>query len=194
MSHVTHFIAAGCYVSLGNRAKAQELFDALPELLRRKKVGGKDLPTEVWIRKKLEFSKEKQKRHGGDPAKFVECIIISPADVAYSFGTSTTIVTCLVSQQSSQYASIFMVLQLRTILTTSGVVWNTHQCGGTHRCIDRIECVPFPARALIPTLIAKIRRMLNGPHDAIVVLQRGLDAPQTSVHAGPLARVLVVSE
>ncbi|KAJ7869896.1 hypothetical protein B0H14DRAFT_2726703 [Mycena olivaceomarginata] len=81
-SHATYyFIAAGCYVSLGNRAKAQELCDALPELLQRKKVGGKDLPTEVLIRKKLEFYKEKQKRRGGDPAKFVECISISPADV-----------------------------------------------------------------------------------------------------------------
>ncbi|KAJ7081147.1 hypothetical protein B0H15DRAFT_940506 [Mycena belliarum] len=80
-SHATYyFIAAGCYVSMGARAKAQELLDALPELLARKKIGGKDLPTEVLIRKKLEFYKEKQKRRGGDPAKFVECISISPSD------------------------------------------------------------------------------------------------------------------
>ncbi|KAJ7290503.1 hypothetical protein C8J57DRAFT_1276000 [Mycena rebaudengoi] len=80
-SHATYyFIAAGCYLSLGNRAKAQELFDALPELLERKKVGGKDLPTEVLIRKKLVFYKEKQKRRGGDPARFVEAIGISPSD------------------------------------------------------------------------------------------------------------------
>ncbi|KAJ7478215.1 hypothetical protein FB451DRAFT_1241639 [Mycena latifolia] len=80
-SHATYyFIATGCYVSLGNRAKAQELLDALPDLLSRKKMGGKDLPTEVLIRKKVEFYKEKQKRRGGDPAKFVECISVSPAD------------------------------------------------------------------------------------------------------------------
>ncbi|KAK7036209.1 mitochondrial outer membrane protein [Favolaschia claudopus] len=80
-SHATYyFIAAGCYISLGNLTKAQELLDALPELLSKKKVGGKDLPTEVLIRKKLEFYKEKQKRRGGDPAKFAECISISPAD------------------------------------------------------------------------------------------------------------------
>ncbi|KAJ6453252.1 hypothetical protein C8R47DRAFT_249056 [Mycena vitilis] len=80
-SHATYyFIAAGCYVALGNRDKAQELLDALPELLQRKKVGGKDLPTEVLIRKKLDFYKEKQKRRGGDPARFVEAISISPAD------------------------------------------------------------------------------------------------------------------
>ncbi|KAJ7339876.1 hypothetical protein DFH08DRAFT_812255 [Mycena albidolilacea] len=81
LSHATcYFIAAGCYVSLGSRTKAQELFDPLPELLQREKVGGKDLATEVLIRKHLEFSKEKQKRRGGGPTKFVECIGIGPAD------------------------------------------------------------------------------------------------------------------
>ncbi|KAJ7212441.1 hypothetical protein C8J57DRAFT_1398770 [Mycena rebaudengoi] len=35
-------VTAGCYLSLRNRAMAQELFDALPELMERKKVGGKD--------------------------------------------------------------------------------------------------------------------------------------------------------
>ncbi|KAJ7722076.1 hypothetical protein DFH07DRAFT_1067489 [Mycena maculata] len=80
-SHATYyFIAAGCYVSLGNRAKAQELLDAVPDLLSRKKMGGKDLPTEVLIRKKVEFYKEKQKRRGGDPARYVESIYISTAD------------------------------------------------------------------------------------------------------------------
>ncbi|KAF7313045.1 hypothetical protein MKEN_00989500 [Mycena kentingensis (nom. inval.)] len=82
-SHATYyFIAAGCYGALGDKAKAQELYDALPELLgsKGKKVGGKDLPTEVLIRKKLEFYKEKQKRRGGDPAKFGEVVCISSAD------------------------------------------------------------------------------------------------------------------
>ncbi|KAJ6492103.1 hypothetical protein C8R45DRAFT_990405 [Mycena sanguinolenta] len=80
-SHATYcFIAAGCYISLGNRDKAQELLDTVPDLLQRRKVGGKDLPTEVLIRKKVEFYKEKQRRRGGDPARFVECITISTAD------------------------------------------------------------------------------------------------------------------
>lgn len=42
----------GCYVSLGDRVKAKELFDTVPSLLDKRKIGGKDLPTEVWIRKK----------------------------------------------------------------------------------------------------------------------------------------------
>ena len=52
-SHATYyFIAGGCQMSLKNYEKAQKLFDAVPELLEKKKIGGKDLPTEVWIKKK----------------------------------------------------------------------------------------------------------------------------------------------
>ncbi|KAF8664000.1 hypothetical protein AX16_000851 [Volvariella volvacea WC 439] len=70
----------GCHVSLGNLKKAQELFDAIPGLLEAKKLTGKDLPTEVFIKKKLEFYKEKQKRRGGDEKMFVEAMKISPAE------------------------------------------------------------------------------------------------------------------
>lgn len=42
----------GCYFSLGDTQKAQQLLDTIPSLLERKKVGGKDLPTEVFIKKK----------------------------------------------------------------------------------------------------------------------------------------------
>ncbi len=45
----------GCYLSLntpeGTR-KAQEQLDKLPGFLERRKVGGKHLPIEVYIRKK----------------------------------------------------------------------------------------------------------------------------------------------
>ncbi|KAF8830156.1 hypothetical protein HHX47_DHR2000503 [Lentinula edodes] len=60
--------------------KAQGLLDAIPSLLDKRKIGGKELPTEVLIKKKLAFYKKKQKRLGGDEAKFVECIRISPAE------------------------------------------------------------------------------------------------------------------
>ncbi|ESK92762.1 hypothetical protein Moror_15935 [Moniliophthora roreri MCA 2997] len=83
-SHATYyFIAAGCFLSLGNNDKAQELFDTIPELLERKgtgKVGGKPPPTEVLIAKKLEFYKRENKRRGKDEKKFVESIKISPAE------------------------------------------------------------------------------------------------------------------
>ncbi|KAF5389207.1 hypothetical protein D9757_003471 [Collybiopsis confluens] len=92
-SHGTYyFIAAGCHVGLAltdgisseekekHLTRAQELLDTIPSLLDKRKVGGKELPTEVLIKKKLAFYKEKQKRWGGDEKKFVECIRISPAE------------------------------------------------------------------------------------------------------------------
>ncbi|KAI0929242.1 hypothetical protein AcV5_006552 [Taiwanofungus camphoratus] len=80
-SHGTYyFIAAGCYVSLRNHKRAQELLDAIPALLEKKKLGGKDLPTEVFIKKKLTFYKEKQKRMTGVEDDFTQCIRISPAE------------------------------------------------------------------------------------------------------------------
>lgn len=57
-SHATYyFIAAGCHISLKSYDKAQKLLDAIPDLLDKKKIGGKDLPTEVFIKKKRESSK-----------------------------------------------------------------------------------------------------------------------------------------
>lgn len=45
----------GCYLSLETpegRTKARQQLDRLPALLERKKIGGRDLPTEIFIRKK----------------------------------------------------------------------------------------------------------------------------------------------
>ncbi|KAF9449736.1 hypothetical protein P691DRAFT_774496 [Macrolepiota fuliginosa MF-IS2] len=79
-SHATYyFIAAGCHWSLGNHDRAQQLFDAIPGLID-KKIGGKDLPTEVFIKKKIAFYQTKQKRLGKDEARFVEAITISPSE------------------------------------------------------------------------------------------------------------------
>ncbi|KAL5513993.1 hypothetical protein ACEPAG_2754 [Sanghuangporus baumii] len=80
-SHATYYaIAAGCYLSIGNRIKAKELLDRVPELLERTKLHGKDLPTEVLIRKKLAFYKAKAKRNGADESAYVDFIKISPAE------------------------------------------------------------------------------------------------------------------
>jgi hypothetical protein len=43
---------SGCYIALGNYEKAQELLDAVPAAMEKKKISGKDLPTEVFIKKK----------------------------------------------------------------------------------------------------------------------------------------------
>jgi hypothetical protein len=46
----------GCYISLQNYTKAKELFDTIPNLIDRRKINGKELPTEVLIKKKREAS------------------------------------------------------------------------------------------------------------------------------------------
>ncbi|KAF5378316.1 hypothetical protein D9615_008805 [Tricholomella constricta] len=80
-SHGTYyFLAAGCYISLGETSKAQALLDAVPALIEGKKMGGKDLPTEVFIKKKLAFYQEKQKRRGGRMEMWVEVVKISVAE------------------------------------------------------------------------------------------------------------------
>ncbi|KII88264.1 hypothetical protein PLICRDRAFT_175873 [Plicaturopsis crispa FD-325 SS-3] len=79
-SHATYyFIAAGCYVSIGNTVKAQEMLDVIPSLVESRKISGKDLPTEVFIKKKLAFYKQKQKRRGGEEAQYVTSIKIKIA-------------------------------------------------------------------------------------------------------------------
>jgi len=44
----------GCYIALQNYTKAKELFDTIPNLIDRRKINGKELPTEVLIKKKRE--------------------------------------------------------------------------------------------------------------------------------------------
>lgn len=52
-SHATYyFIAAGCQWSLGNFEEAQRLLEATPAQIDKRKIGAKDLPTEVFIKKK----------------------------------------------------------------------------------------------------------------------------------------------
>jgi hypothetical protein len=54
LKHALMMAAAGCYISLGNYTRAQELLDAAPAAMDKKKMSGKDLPTEVFIKKKRE--------------------------------------------------------------------------------------------------------------------------------------------
>jgi hypothetical protein len=44
----------GCYISIKDYATAQLLFDSVPSLLEKRKINGKDLPTEVLIKKKCQ--------------------------------------------------------------------------------------------------------------------------------------------
>ncbi|KAI0056452.1 hypothetical protein BV25DRAFT_1903221 [Artomyces pyxidatus] len=80
-SHATYyFIAAGCHWSLGNFDEAQRLMEAIPGLIDKRKIGGKDLPTEVFIKKKLAFFKSKQVRLTGSEKDYVQAITMNPAE------------------------------------------------------------------------------------------------------------------
>jgi len=66
---------------MGNHKKAQELLDACPALMERRKLGAtKYLPTQVLILRKLEFYKEKQRRRTGSEDNYVESIKISTTE------------------------------------------------------------------------------------------------------------------
>ncbi|KAI9451329.1 hypothetical protein BJY52DRAFT_1298611 [Lactarius psammicola] len=80
-SHATYyFIAAGCQWSLGNFEEAQRLLEATPAQIDKRKIGNKDLPTEVFIKKKLAFWKAKHVRRTGSENNWVRSISISPAE------------------------------------------------------------------------------------------------------------------
>ncbi|KAF8888312.1 hypothetical protein BD779DRAFT_1611355 [Infundibulicybe gibba] len=103
-SHGTYyFIAAGCHVSLGDRTRARELFDAIPGLIDKRKISGKDLPTEVLIKKKLEFYRAKQKRSAAPDAHFVDCIQISPADV---WNTHSRVSTSIAEAHIAEWSAL----------------------------------------------------------------------------------------
>ncbi|KAJ7032573.1 hypothetical protein C8F04DRAFT_958936 [Mycena alexandri] len=174
-SHATYyFIAAGCYVSMGNRDKAQELFDAIPELLTRKKVGGKDLPTEVLIRKKLEFYKEKQKRRGGDPARFVECISISPADVNSVWNTHQRIDDAVAEAHIAELAAFTPPVALAVPSPFLPVVDEKHTPSQDLDTPDE--------RALRALLLGIMHRTLRlyGPARALLEAARGMQGVKIS--------------
>ncbi|KIJ34680.1 hypothetical protein M422DRAFT_181844, partial [Sphaerobolus stellatus SS14] len=76
------YIAAGCYISLGNLAEAKRLLESIPDLLDRKRLGSRfgEPPTEQFIRKKIAFYKKKHARRTGSEDNFVESIRISTAE------------------------------------------------------------------------------------------------------------------
>ncbi|CUA75866.1 Mitochondrial outer membrane protein IML2 [Coprinopsis cinerea okayama7 len=105
-SHATYtYIAAGCYLALSKdklefKAKARALFDSIPNLLDRKKIGGKDLPTEVFIQKKIDFYKRKHVRRAGPGTEndYVESIFISPAEELAIFWNTHSRITPTIAQ------------------------------------------------------------------------------------------------
>ena len=66
----------GCYISLGDREKAKELFGKVPTLLDKRKYGGKELPTEVLIKKQSNYdSSPSQVSRFADRLKNSSCVL-----------------------------------------------------------------------------------------------------------------------
>lgn len=79
-SHATyHFQAAGCYHCLGDYDSSKAIWAMIPGLLDKKKMGGREIPSETFIRKKILQYQQKQQRNKRNEADFVEAISISPA-------------------------------------------------------------------------------------------------------------------
>ncbi|KAG8903672.1 hypothetical protein FRB99_002863 [Tulasnella sp. 403] len=88
-SHATYtYLAAGCYLALGTpegTTKAKALLDTLPSLLAsNRKMGGKDLPTEVFIQRRVSFWKTKSERWTNEGRKgithYIDCVRVNPAE------------------------------------------------------------------------------------------------------------------
>ncbi|KAG1827373.1 outer membrane protein Iml2/Tetratricopeptide repeat protein 39 [Suillus subaureus] len=107
-SHATYyFIAAGCYFSLKDHDRAQNLLDKIPEQLDKRKLSGRDMPTETFIKKKLTFYKRKQARLGGDESRFVEAIKISPAEeIAIFWNTHARIESSVAIAHIQEWSSL----------------------------------------------------------------------------------------
>ncbi|KAG1797508.1 outer membrane protein Iml2/Tetratricopeptide repeat protein 39 [Suillus plorans] len=107
-SHATYyFIAAGCYFSLKDYNRAQKLLDKIPDHLDKRKLSGRDMPTETFIKKKLAFYKRKQARLGGDENRFVEAIRISPAEeIAIFWNTHARIESSIAIAHIQEWSSL----------------------------------------------------------------------------------------
>ncbi|KAG1865241.1 outer membrane protein Iml2/Tetratricopeptide repeat protein 39 [Suillus tomentosus] len=107
-SHATYyFIAAGCYFSLKDYNRAQKLLDKISDQLDKRKLSGRDMPTETFIKKKLAFYKTKQARLGGDENRFVEAIRISPAEeIAIFWNTHARIESSIAIAHIQEWSSL----------------------------------------------------------------------------------------
>jgi len=98
-SHATYyFLAAGCYWSLGKFEEAQNLLEATPAQIDKRKIGNKDLPTEVFIKKKLAFWKAKHMRRTGSEEGWIQSVSISPAEEMAIFWNTHLRITPEVAQ------------------------------------------------------------------------------------------------
>ncbi|TRM65852.1 hypothetical protein BD626DRAFT_546289 [Schizophyllum amplum] len=137
-SHATYyFIAAGAHISAAHEHKdpvrasesmirAQQLLDAIPALLETRKLTGKDLPTEVFIRKKLAFYTTKQRNLGGDPARYAEAVGVSLAEeIGVFWNTHQRIPASVAAAHIKAWAGVEPKVDLEPSSLLLGVVLRT---------------------------------------------------------------------
>ncbi|KAA1469289.1 hypothetical protein DENSPDRAFT_864071 [Dentipellis sp. KUC8613] len=115
-SHGTYyFIAAGCHWQLKNYEEAQQMMDKIPSLIDKKKIGGKDLPTEVFIKKRLAFYKGKQTRLTGSEKDYIQAVRISPAEeLAVFWNTHSRISKSIAEAHIKEWVSLSPPIEIST--------------------------------------------------------------------------------
>ncbi|KAG8746511.1 hypothetical protein FRC10_004645 [Ceratobasidium sp. 414] len=129
-SHATYtFIAAGCYLSLARekpefKTKARALIDLVPQLLDRKKIGGRDLPTEVFIQKRIDFYKRKQARRAGPGTEndYMDSIFISPAEGEHIFRPRNTPRARFADDKASRFDQNWQSAHIANLVVLSPVI------------------------------------------------------------------------
>ncbi|OBZ65787.1 Mitochondrial outer membrane protein IML2 [Grifola frondosa] len=155
--HTTSLLPVCCYISLKDYEKAQRLLDAIPALVDKKKIGGKDLPTEVFIKKKLAFYKEKQQRLTGSEADYVRCIKISPAEELGIFWNTHARIT-----KDAAIAHIVELASLRPLPTILSPLFTTEDSADSPTTVD----LDTPDELAVRSLLLGIVHRTAGEFDA----------------------------
>ncbi|TFY71558.1 hypothetical protein EVG20_g1442 [Dentipellis fragilis] len=115
-SHGTYyFIAAGCHWQLKNYEEAQRMMDKIPSLIDKKKIGGKDLPTEVFIKKRLAFYQGKQTRLTGSDKNYIQAVRISPAEeLGVFWNTHSRISNAIAEAHINEWISLSPPIEIST--------------------------------------------------------------------------------
>ncbi|KZV92878.1 hypothetical protein EXIGLDRAFT_836136 [Exidia glandulosa HHB12029] len=110
-----NFLAAGCYLSAGNRDTAKALLDAIPSLLESKK-GQRELPMEKFIGKKLALYKTKHERQGNASDRdYIDEIAINPA---HELGLFLNVHSHMTSEMSKALIQEWLALTPRSSIVS----------------------------------------------------------------------------
>jgi tetratricopeptide (TPR) repeat protein len=176
-SHATYyFIAAGCHWSLGNFEEAQRLLEATPAQIDKRKIGNKDLPTEVFIKKQRTYL---EKRDRGNALTLFTCsgVLEGEAPETYWFGGGLGTIDFY--QPCRRH--VLPILSLFSPHTTDvemAIFWNTHgRITPTVAQAHITELLSLSPPVTLPTALASTPLASNGTSDAPTPTRTPLDTP-----------------